>query len=373
MDTISVAPKTTKPHDLADELRCRIASGQWKPGDRLPSYSQSRALFGAHSVAVEKAHAQLEREGLISRERGRGIFVARAKATEGKARTGLIGVAGVGFSFREYSPYWVKLLGGIRQGCDEADAQVLLLDHLSNKGWEKADGVIVCDWTRHLTMQLLPPAMPCVSLMLPMDDCASAYADDERGGRIATEHLLALGHRKIAYLHTGDTGILASRIAGWHGALNGAGIAPKASWERDISGVMDYGARFVEQSRGAMRRWLTSDWKRTGCTAILAHNDESALGIIEALREANIRVPEDVSVVGFDGALAHEHSSAGITTIKVPLEEIGKSAARLLLRQVRGESVDEGEQNRIFPVALREGTSTARAPQSRKTKAASGS
>lgn len=357
MSTSSViAGKSQKPADLAAELRRRIKRGQWKPGERLPSYSESRAMFGAHSVAVEKAHAQLEREGLIIRERGRGTFVARQVSREAKTRSGLIGVAGKGFSFKEYSPYWVSMLCGIRSACDEADAQVLLLDHQSNKGWEKAEGVLICDWSNQLTMQWLPPAMPCVSLMMSVPGTVSVYADDHGGARTATEHLLKLGHRKIGFLHSADTGISSLRQAGWRDALHEAGVTVQPEWNRTFLGNYDFGEHFVASARESMRHWLATDWKETGCTALLAHNDEAAIGMVQALREAGLRVPEDVSVVGFDGAPGGEWVSHRLTTMQVPLEEIGRGAANLLLRQLNGETV--GSAHQVFPIALRQGGST---------------
>lgn len=344
--------------DLADELRRRIQSREWKPGDKLPSYSESKELFGAHSVVLEKAHAQLEGEGLIVRERGRGVFVARSAPQPRLTQTGLIGVAGQGFAFQEYSPYWVKLLRGIREVCAENLKQIILLDNKSNVGWEQADGVLICDWSNQLTMRWLPPAMPCVSVLVPESGMPSVYADDHAGGRAATEHLLQLGHKKIAFLHTRDTSVAARRVAGWREALQQAGIQPRAEWEKEMRGRIDYGARFVDYGRKTMREWLNAGWSKTGCTAIVAHNDETAVGIIEALQEARLRVPKDVSVIGFDGAQPPEYSPLPLTTIQVPLEEIGHEAMKMLLHQVNGEPV--GAANRVFPVTIVEGRTSGR-------------
>ena len=343
--------------DITQELRRRIQSGEWKPGDKLPSYSESKLLFGAHSVAVEKAHAQLEREGLVVREPRRGVFVAKRTESARKVATNLIGVSGLGFTFQEYSPYWIKLLKGIRSVCDEAGKQIVLLDNGSNAGWEVADGVLMCQWSQPRTLELLPPTMPCVSILVPTQGVVSVYADDYNAMREATEFLLKSGHTKIAYLHTKDTTTIKRREDGWRDALKNAGIDPHASWRRVMaaSSKLDFGASYVEFGRESMRDWIATDWKQTGCTAILAHNDETALGVIEALQENSIRVPRDVSVVGFDGAWNDEYSSVSLTTMEVPLEKIGAASARLLLRQLEGEVIED--KYRVFPVALRQGES----------------
>jgi DNA-binding LacI/PurR family transcriptional regulator len=281
---------------------------------------------------------------------------SRSNGTE-KTRTGLIGVAGKGFEFQEYSAYWVNLLCGIRTACNDAEKQILLLDHRSNKNWEKADGVLVCDWSNQYTMQWLPPGMPCVSVVVPAPGVCSVYADDYAGGRQATAHLLELGHRRIAHIHSGDAFVSGRRLAGYRDALREEGIQAPAAWERTLGrGEYDYGARFTDRAREGMQQWLQTDWNELGCTAVIAQNDETALGIIEALQEAGFSVPEDVSVVGYDGAPGGEWAAHRITTIAVPLEEIGRTAAQLLLRQLEGEAV--GAAHRVFPTTLRQGYST---------------
>lgn len=361
---LAPSPKNTGTVEITDELRRRIRSGQWKAGDKLPSYSESKVLFGTHSVALEKAHAQLEREGLIRRERGRGTFVTQSTPRGRKVSTGLIGVAGKGFSFKEYSPYWVNLLKGIRGACDEGEKQIVLLDFESNRGWEQADGVLICDWSNDITLKFLPPGMPCVSLLVPVAGLVSVYADDYSGGRMATEYLLKLGHRRIAHLHSRDPFVSARRLAGHRDALESAGIKPNPLWEKVLRGKvreLDFGARFVDKGRDIMNQWLQADWKKLGCTAVVAQNDETAWGVIQALRAAKIRVPEDVSIIGFDGAAGensmHSIATQQITTLEVPLEEIGKTAAQLLLRQLAGEEV--GSAHQVFPTRLIEGQSVA--------------
>ena len=89
-----------------------------------------------------------------------------------------------------------------------------------------------------------------------------------------------------------------------------------------------------------MAEWLDKDWKRSGLTAVLAQNDEVAIGIMDAIRAAGLRVPNDISVIGFDGTEEGAHAKPELTTVAVPLEKIGATAMELLLRQVREEPVE---------------------------------
>jgi DNA-binding LacI/PurR family transcriptional regulator len=346
--------------EIAQELRRRIKNGQWKAGEKLPSYSESRVMFGAHSVALEKAHAELEREGLIVRERGRGTFVAQICQPRLRTSTNLIGLAGKGFAFQGYSPYWVSLLRGIRKSADELGVSIILLDFQSNLGWEKADGVLMCDWNQTVVSPFLPSSMPSVSVMVPAENRSSVYADDYSGGKIAAEYLLRLGHTRIAYMHTYDILVTGRRLAGYREALTRAGISPCLNWERSMrdKGGPEFnaGEDFIKRGRDVMRQWLSQDWKKTGCTAILTQNDEAALGVIEALKEAKIRVPQDVSVVGYD-AVSHEYSADRLTSVRVPLEEIGQRSVRRLLDQIDKPECDN--LHHAFPVTIREGESTS--------------
>lgn len=355
---ISTSESSPRYAQLAEEFRTHMRAGILQPGDRLPSFAEMRAR-GISQNTMEKVFDLLEREHLIERRHRAGVYVAKTDIL--KSQSGIIGVSGYGFSFKEYSPYWVNVLRGLRHVADEAGKQILLLDYQSNQNWEKADGVIVCDWSTETTMKFVPPGMPCVSLLVPAEGVVSVYAEDYNGGRKATEYLLQQGHQRIAQLHLHDKLVAGQRLAGYRDALTQAGIKPREEWMRsmrDIGGPnIDFGARFSKRAYDVMKAWISNGWKKTGCTALLAQNDDSALGAIEAFREAKIRVPQDVSVVGYDGVQA-EYSGLKLTTMRVPLEEIGATAMRLLLRQLNQEDI--GSAHRVFPVELQQGESTRR-------------
>lgn len=357
----SLTPARESKHAaVADELRRQILAGELKPGDRLPSYQESRVLFGVHTVTLEKAHAQLEREGIIVRIRGRGTFVAprtpvRSRAHSPKS-TGIIGLAGDGFGYAAHSSYWSLLLNGMNQVASEAGMRVLLLDTNSPSGWEKADGVILCDWSRELSQKIVPPSLPCVSLLVPVPGMTSVVADDYNGSRLATDHLLALGHRKIAFMSSHDVSVSPRRRAGWADALQANGITMDPRWGRHIGGFYDYGFSFAEEGRRSMTQWLDSNWQELGCTAILAHNDYTALGIVDALRQRGLQVPSDVSVIGFDGGEICDYCHPRLTTIEIPLAQIGCAAMRQLLDRLES---DLATQHQTFSVVLRERDSTA--------------
>ena len=108
-----------------------------------------------------------------------------------------------------------------------------------------------------------------------------------------------------------------------------------------------------------MKAWLSEsdDWSKIGCTALLCHNDDVAIGAMQALNAAGLKVPDDVSVVGFDGTEVGEYSSPQLTTIEVPLQQMGKVAIGLLQKQIEVDEVIVG--HKVLPTQLRVRESTS--------------
>jgi DNA-binding LacI/PurR family transcriptional regulator len=163
--------------------------------------------------------------------------------------------------------------------------------------------------------------------------------DDQRGGQIATEHLLELGHRNILFL-AGPNGSSSSagRFSGYQRALQLAGHA--------YSDTRVYLAgRDIEAGRKAMTQALS---EKAVFTAIVAHNDSVAIGAMEVLLRQGFRVPHDVSIVGFGDGLLAANFRVPLTTVRVPQIEMGETALRLALSLGRGETVTP----RQLPVEL---------------------
>ena len=358
-------PKVPQYQWLAEQLRGHIRAGALQHGDRLPSWAEMQREYGVNKYTIERAQKMLADEGLLVTVQGSGTFVTDAKANAKLlARSGILGLCGAGFSASATaSLYWAAVVHGIQEAAREANQHILTLDYQSTNGWEKADGILLSDQSAKNLVSQIPPGQPCVSLLNDIDGVCSVFADEASGIEDATRHLLELGHRRIAYFHGEGGPIVERRIDAFRATLNAAGIRPRREWTRPLHGLArhlykyDYGARFVETGRENMRQWLREGWAKGGCTALLAHNDDFAMGVVEALAEAGIRVPEDVSVVGFDGVENAAHFSPPLTTIEVPLEEIGRRAVGLLLQQIQADETND--QKHRLPATLRVRASTA--------------
>ncbi|MEU2976323.1 substrate-binding domain-containing protein [Streptomyces hirsutus] len=161
----------------------------------------------------------------------------------------------------------------------------------------------------------------------PPPDVASVGAANWQGGVTATEHLLALGHERIAVVaghrHTMSSG---ARVAGYRSALASAGVRQHAEYVRH--------AGFDEAA--ALRRMRELLDLPEPPTAVFVCSDRMALGVYEALTERDLRVPDDMSVIGFDDLPEARWLAPPLTTVRQPLSEMAATALLLLLRIMDG-------------------------------------
>lgn len=160
--------------------------------------------------------------------------------------------------------------------------------------------------------------------------CISIGATNFTGGITAAEHLLSLGHRRIAHAggpHSVDCSH--ARLAGYSSALRQAGIQLDES-------LITHSAFSYDAGRQAARDLLDRSDRPT---AIFAANDEIALGIMEEARRRSIRIPQDLSVVGFDDTFLARRSAPRLTTVAQPLLEMGRVATRSLAQMITNDVV----------------------------------
>jgi len=356
--------KIPKYVQLAEYLRGEISSGRFLPDDRLPSLNDLKQQFGANQHTVEKAHTLLETDGLIRREPGRGVFVNHPAAPQ---KTGNVGfVLPYNMQPEERFPYWNLVLNGVRQAVREHDYHLMLIDeNMAFTRWDKMDGVVLCDTrdprNNEPPMTLPPRDFPAVSVVNKIPGTACITVDDFAGTYQLTQHLIELGHRRIAYLATINSGLsqLEQRKAGYLKALQDAGIHFDPRWMRDLRKREEWvGMPYWYSLAGEYyaHQWLKEDWNEFGCTAIIAQSDDVAKGMIKAFQEEGLRVPADVSVVGFDGLPSYP-GELPLTTIQLPLFEMGKQAMITLLDWLDDPS--RVPDDRFLPVRLIEAQSSA--------------
>ena len=200
--------------------------------------------------------------------------------------------------------------------------------------------------------RLAAAGIPVVLVDQAHDSVATVTVDDLEGGRMATEHLLSLGHRRIAF--AGDTvdgvhGASASsrRCAGYQRALSDAGVPLRP----ELVKLRPHGRLAAEIAQELLDLPAPP-------TAVFAASDLQALAMIEALEALGRRVPDDLSVVGFDDVELARY--AGLTTVAQPLEFSGTRGAELLLSALEGEDVLQARQHLSLELVVRGTTAPPR-------------
>lgn len=155
---------------------------------------------------------------------------------------------------------------------------------------------------------------------------ASVALDDIAGARLATQHLIDLGHKQIGHLRIRGTSRSGARLRGWRDALHRAGLAEDPRWIVDAGHVMDTGYE-------GMRQLLALD---TLPTAVLVANVLAGIGAVTAARDAGLSVPGDLSMIAYHDVPYAAHVVPALTTVQMPLDGLGASGVALLLERLAG-------------------------------------
>jgi LacI family transcriptional regulator, xylobiose transport system transcriptional regulator len=211
---------------------------------------------------------------------------------------------------------------------------------------------VFSELTREHQGQFASSAIPLVALDPtgePLHSTPSVGATNWSGGVAATRHLLDLGHRRIGVI-SGPTDFLCARarLDGYRAAMDAAGIGVD-------EGLVRVGRFCFDDGLAAARDLLR---QRRRPTAIVAANDLQALGVYEAARAAGLRVPADLSVVGFDDMEFTRWLGPPLTTIRQPLMEMGAASARLVLSLANGEQPTANRIELATALVVRQSTAS---------------
>jgi LacI family transcriptional regulator len=293
-----------------------------------------------------------------ARLRYRPNAAARALA---ERRMHTIGVAVVVDVGGELNHYFLSVLNGILEAASRHRQNTTVF---TLADWERdaarlpglCDGridglILVAPVLSRDAARALPNHTPFVALHAntPIPDSVNLESDEETGAYEMVRQLIARGHRRIMHL-TGKRGLLGAerRIRGYRRALADAHIPFDPALLVNAGFGTDEGWR-------ATRSWLQRSVGQPLPQAIFCGNDAGAAGCMEALAEAGIEVPEDVSLAGFDDSLVARTTVPQLTTVRQPLRAMGSRAVEAVLarlRHRRGRSAPEIFETIVFPTEL---------------------
>ncbi|MCX7520709.1 LacI family DNA-binding transcriptional regulator [Microbacterium sp. STN6] len=220
---------------------------------------------------------------------------------------------------------------------------------------KRVDAVIAIslELTEDEVSRLLALGKPVVGVGGPLAGVPTLMIDDVRVARLATEHLLALGHTRIGHIGGNEASDLdfhmpASRRTGYDEAMRAAGLAPESMPFHAGDFTIQGGYRAAAQLLGE---------QSSRPTAVFAASDEMAIGTILAARDLGLSVPHDVSVIGIDG---HELAEFfGLTTVEQFPEQQGERAVELLMQRLATDAVEQPSTSESLPFSLAVRASTA--------------
>lgn len=304
-----------------------------------PTLSVIAAEAGVSLATVSKVINGRSDVAASTRQRVERLLLERRYVPVGARRATSTGLIDVIFTALD-SPWAVEILRGVTEAMGErgGSAVVSTMPDEDDGTWPhrlivagRAGFIVVTsDLTDRQRIELERSGLPIVVVDpagAPPSDLASVGATNWAGGMAATEHLIGLGHRRIGAIG-GRPGMLCSRarLDGYRAALDQHGLATDADLVRD--GAFSHDAGYL----AAISLLDLPDPP----TAIFAGSDQQAFGVLEAARVRGLRVPDDLSVVGFDDLPVARWASPPLTTIRQPLAEMGRMAAHIVMQQVLG-------------------------------------
>lgn len=361
---------------LRNIIQRQIMSGELPPGSALSSEPALCRIHAVSRITVRQALGELEAEGFIRREPGRGTFVTASTSRRGIS----IGLLYGGMNVRTFGVRNDTSFGDLVQGIAEVTSRRNALLHpipfadddpldvaLATPAIHQMNGLLVRlarTFTEEPLQALDATGLPYVVIKrrLPHGRGNWVAADDEAAAAAITDHLLQLGHRRIGLLLGPDeVGVWEDRERGYIKAHSLANEVPDPGLTRRAGYPMDEGGY------AATRELLTL---ATPPTAIFAGNDYMAVGVYRALREVGLVPGRDVAVAGFGGTSFTTTMYPALTTVSVGGDALGRAAANLLFDIITGAAQPVSRAEVPWKLEVRQSTVWSTAPDSEPALAA---
>ncbi|MCM1569637.1 MAG: LacI family transcriptional regulator [Roseburia sp.] len=206
-------------------------------------------------------------------------------------------------------------------GSDKGRKQLSILEHCRFRGF---DGVVIAcvDFEDPQVVELAKSGFPVVTIDYLFDNGIAVMSDNAKGMRDLVTYIYERGHRKIAYLHGADSSVTQKRVASFYRTAAELGLFIPDEFVREVP------YRHIAMAESATKELLQL---KDRPTCILYPDDYSCIGGINAIRELGLRIPEDVSLAGYDGISIGRQLEPKLTTIRQDTQRLGSEAAKRLI------------------------------------------
>ncbi|WP_440897032.1 LacI family DNA-binding transcriptional regulator [Amphibacillus sp. Q70] len=267
--------------------------------------------------------------------------IARSLTMKKSFTLGVIFVEDLGVGMKH--PFFSAVIEGFKQRAEKFGYDLVFINrfignekksYIDHAYYRGVDGIIVVcsNYSDPEVVKLIESPLPSVVLDVHSDKTNVIYSNNVYGCELVIDHLYSLGHKKIAHIAAAeDTFTGNERLKGYKLGMDKYGLPINEDY------IVDGGYFSYEGGYHAMNNLLKLD---DVPTAVFASGDTMAIGAIKAIKEAGLKVPDDISIVGFDDIDLAQHITPALTTIRQNTELMGKRAADLLIDQINDKDED---------------------------------
>lgn len=341
-----------------NELKQKIIDGTYQAGDKMSSENELAAFYQVSRHTVRKALAILEHEGYIYAVHGKGTFCSEMGRHTKTSRN----IAVVTTYLSDY--IFPSVIQGIDQVMNDNGYSILLKNTKNSSSAEgkcleellskDIEGLIIEPskseiYCRHIALykkldEFHIPYVFIQGTMEQLSDRPYVMMDDFKGGYLITKYLLSLGHRRILGMFKADDRQGIERHRGYAKALQEYGVfydPDRIIWFH----TEDRAVKPFARLRTMASQGLSFD-------SVVCYNDQIAIKTIQTLSQLGLRVPEDISVTGYDNSFLAENYQVGLTTIAHPHEKLGEIAAKLLLDLMQEKTLSLADRQIVIEPEL---------------------
>jgi DNA-binding LacI/PurR family transcriptional regulator len=353
----------TIAHQIKRQIIWLLVSGTIKPADLLPSIRELARHLHINLHTVRNAYALLESDGLVETRQGLGTIVLEFDPIRIGKSVGQVSSHTVGVILPSLSnPVYHDVLRGIQEiadldqtmifVCNTLDQHALAWRYLNQLVSKQVDGLIVSSldiesFNPYSSEKTLSEALkvPYVSIDTPKSTGYSVNIDLEKVGYQATRHLIEHGHKRIGLITYGyDPFNTRLEDRGYQRAIQEADLEIDPNLIAAVQGFT-----YADGEEGA-EQLLSQDQPPS---ALFAISDTIAMGAIQAINSADLNVPDDIAVIGFNDIPTSSIIDPGLTTFSMPSYEMGKKAMDLLRIQIDGGTISQQQITLPTPLVTR--------------------
>lgn len=349
---------SAKYYVLMKYLKNDITCGKIKPGEKIPSENELSRQFNVSRHTVRKAISILENEGLLEATHGLGTFCTKRHCNAVNSNniaviTTYISdyifprlIQGMDDVLKEHGYSIILKNTGNSQKNEARALEDILTKNIDGLIIEPSKSEIYCKHIHHYeTLDSMNIPYVFIQGTYPqMKDRPNIIVDDVEGAYLLTRYLISLEHRNIIGIFKIDDTQGTARHKGYIRALEEAGI------KYNPDNVISFHTEDRDKKPAAMVEQFLKN--KTAMDGIICYNDQIALEVIKVLNRYGIKVPEDISVTGYDNSVIAENGPIKLTTVSHPKEQLGKMAAELLLEKLNGVTDQDSNVPRVVAPEL---------------------